>query len=65
MTAPYALSPHDLAALLELRGQRLLRDLDRQRAILRGAGKPGPCVPEPVRTTPRTPAPLPFKVSHG
>jgi hypothetical protein len=50
MSAPYALSPHDLSTLLAMRGQRLLRDLDRQRAQLRAAGRPGPCVP--VRPTP-------------
>lgn len=44
---PYALSPKDLGALLHLRGLRLTRAADRQRQVLRAAGKPGPCVPLP------------------
>ena len=52
---PYALSPKDLGELLTLRGLRLARSADRQRQVLRAAGKPGPCVPLPARLslTPR------------
>lgn len=46
---PYALSPKDLGELLHLRGLRLTRAADRQRQLLRAAGKPGPCVPLPAR----------------
>lgn len=45
----YALSPADLGDLLHLRGLRLTREADRQRQVLRAAGKPGPCVPLPSR----------------
>lgn len=62
---PYALSPRDLADLLCMRGLRLTRELARQRTLLRAAGKPGPCVPEPVRGALPVAAPLPFKVSRG
>jgi len=48
---PYALSPKDLGALLHLRGLRLTRAADRQRQVLRAAGKPGPCVPLPARNS--------------
>lgn len=48
---PYALSPKDLGELLHLRGLRLTRAADRQRQVLRAAGKPGPCVPLPARVS--------------
>ena len=47
----YALSPKDLGELLHLRGLRLTREADRQRQVLRAAGKPGPCVPLPSHTS--------------